>query len=86
MNVAIPGYRNVIKKEAEKILKYKDLIIEIQRMWNVRAKVILVITGATGTISISLRQFLNNIPRKHEIKEVQKKQSYWALHTYCGKC
>jgi len=25
---------NVIKKEAEKILKYKELTIEIQRMWN----------------------------------------------------
>ena len=24
------------KQEAEKILKYKDLIIEIQRMWNVK--------------------------------------------------
>jgi hypothetical protein len=36
-------------KEAEKILKYKDLITEIQCMWNV--KVIPVIRGATGTIS-----------------------------------
>jgi len=43
IEVAIPGDRNVIKKEAEKILKYKDLIIEIQRMWNVEAKVIPVI-------------------------------------------
>jgi len=25
----------VIKKKAEKILKYKDLAIEIQRTWNV---------------------------------------------------
>jgi hypothetical protein len=30
--VAIPGDRNMIKKEAEKILKYKDLTIAIQHM------------------------------------------------------
>jgi hypothetical protein len=39
IDVAIPGHRNVIKKEAEKILKYKDLTIEIQRMWNVKTRV-----------------------------------------------
>jgi hypothetical protein len=44
-DVAIPGDRNVIKKEAEKILKYKNLTIEIQRMWNVKTNVIPVITG-----------------------------------------
>jgi hypothetical protein len=38
-SVAIPGDRNVIKKEAEKILKYKDPIIQIQRMRNVKTKV-----------------------------------------------
>jgi hypothetical protein len=32
IDVAIPGDRNVTKKEAEKILKYKDLILEIQHM------------------------------------------------------
>jgi hypothetical protein len=40
VDAAIPGDRNVVKKEAEKILKYKDLIIEVQCMWNVKAKVI----------------------------------------------
>jgi len=43
IDIAIPGGRNVIKKEAEKILKYKDLTIEIQRMWSVKTRVIPVI-------------------------------------------
>jgi hypothetical protein len=85
IDVAIPGDRNVIKKVAQRIVKYKDLIIEIQRMWNVTAKVIPVITGATGTISESLRQYLNNLPGMHKIKKLQQqqqqKQPYWALHT-----
>jgi len=50
IDVAIPDKRNEIKKEAEKNLKYKELIIEIQRVWNVKAKAISVITGANGTI------------------------------------
>jgi hypothetical protein len=41
----------VIKQEARKIVNSKDLIVEIQHMWNVKAKVIPVITEATGTIS-----------------------------------
>jgi len=57
MDVAIPGDRNVIEEAVEKIFKYEDDIIEIQRMWNVKARVISVVTGATGTISKSLRQY-----------------------------
>jgi hypothetical protein len=32
------------------------IIIELQRMWNVKARVIPVIIGATGTISKSFRK------------------------------
>jgi len=60
-------------KEAEMILIYKDLTAQIQRMWNMKAKVIPVINGgATGTISESLRQYLSNISGKHRIKELHK--------------
>ena len=62
IDVAIPGERNVIKKEAEKILKYKDITIEIQRMWNVKTRVIPVIIGATGNISKSFRKYVRDIP------------------------
>ena len=38
IDVVISGDRNVVKKEAEKFLKYKDLTIEIERMWNVKKR------------------------------------------------
>ena len=47
IDVAILGDRNVIEKLGEKILKYKDLTIEIKRMWNVKTRVIPVVIGAT---------------------------------------
>jgi hypothetical protein len=60
-DVAISGDRNVIKKEAEKILKYKDLTIE--------TKAIPVIIGATGTISKSYRKYVSNIPGNMKSKK-----------------
>jgi hypothetical protein len=61
----------VIQKEAEKILKYKDLTIEIQRMWTVK----------TGTISKSFRKNVSSIPRNPEVKELQKTAILGIAHT-----
>jgi hypothetical protein len=82
---AILGDSNMINKEAEKILKYKEPVIEIELMWNVKAKVMPVVTGTTGASSKSLRQHLSNITRQREIKELQK-IAVLALHTYYVKC
>jgi len=76
IDVAISGDRNVINKEAEKILKCKDLTIEIQRMWNVKTKGI----PATGTISKSFGKYVSNIPGKHEVKELQKTAILGTAH------
>jgi hypothetical protein len=46
----------------------------------VKAKVILVIIGATGTFPDSLRQYLSNIPGKHKIKELQKTATLGTAH------
>jgi hypothetical protein len=81
IDVPIPGDRNVIKKEAETILKYKDLITEIQRMWDVKTKVTPVITGTTGTISKSFTKYLSSVPGKHGIKELQKTAIFGTAHT-----
>jgi hypothetical protein len=68
------------KKETKKILKYEDLIIEIQRMWNVKTQVMPVIVGAAGTISKSFRKYLSSIPGKHDIKELQKTAILGTAH------
>ena len=70
----------MIKKEAEKILKYKDLTIEIKRVCNVKTKVLPVIIGVTGTISKSFRIYVSNIPGKHEVKELQKTAILGTAH------
>jgi len=80
IDVAFSRDRNVIKKETEKILKYKDLAIEIQRMWSVKTKVVPVIIGATGTISKSFRKYVSNIPGKYEVKELQETAILGTAH------
>ena len=60
------------KKEAEKILIYKQLATEIQLTWNAKAQVIPVTIGATGTIPKSFRKYFSNVTEKHKVEELQK--------------
>ena len=80
IDFAVAGDRHVIEKEAEKILKYKDLTIELQRMWYVKTKVIPVIIGATGTILKSFGKYMSSIPGKREVKELQKAAILGTAH------
>jgi hypothetical protein len=62
IDVAISGDINVIEKEIRKdAKKYKYLTTEIQRIWNVKAKVIPVIKEATETIS----KINQTVPEQH---------------------
>ena len=54
-------------------------------MWNIKTKVIPVIIGATGTISKSFRKYVSKYQEITKLKNYRK-QPYWALHTYFGKC
>jgi hypothetical protein len=66
------GDRNVIMTETEKIVKFKDLVIAIQRMWYFKTKVAAVEIWANCITSKSFRKYLKYIPGKHDVKEVKK--------------
>ena len=47
---AVPGDR-IEEKEKDKIKKYQDLGMELQKIWNVRVKIIPLVLGSLGAIA-----------------------------------
>ena len=50
IDMTVASDRNVSLKGYEKISKYKDLEIEIQKMWHLKTTVLPVVIGALGMI------------------------------------
>ena len=59
--MAIPGDGRIEQKKLEKISKYQDLKIEIERLWEKQAIVVPVVTGSLGAIPRDLRKHLRTI-------------------------
>ena len=71
IDMSIPSDANISSKEFEKIAKYKDLQIEIQKMWHLRVETVPVIVGALGMIK-KAQKLINKIPGDPYPAEVQK--------------
>ena len=72
IDVAIPADINIIEKEKEKILKYQDLRIELQKLWNIKLKVIPVVIGSLDAYTGNLMSYLTEIPGSHRLEELLK--------------
>ena len=55
---AVPGYSKIEEKEKYKIEKNQDLGRELQKIWNVKVKIIPLVVGSLGVIS---KQFGNRL-------------------------
>ena len=50
IDISVPVCCNVVKKEAEKIIKYRDLEIEVQKCWDLKkVDTVQIVIGAVGT-------------------------------------
>jgi hypothetical protein len=66
LDVTLLGGINVIKKEAEKIIKYKDLVVGREYMWNVKESDTGNNRGSWYHQNHS-EKYLSKIPRNHEM-------------------
>ena len=62
IDMSVPSDKNVSSKTFEKLSKYKDLEIEIGKMWHLRARNIPVVIGALGLVKKGTKGFLDKIP------------------------
>ena len=72
IDMSVPTERNISIKTMEKLSKYKDLEIEIERMWGLKATIVPVIIGALGLIRKGIQNFTDKIPGNIKVIELQK--------------
>ena len=70
--MSIPTEKNTSVKVTEKLSKYKDLEIEVGRMWGMKATTILVVIEALGLIKKGLEKYIQQIPGNIKVHELQK--------------
>ena len=70
--MTIPLNTNTSVKTTEKLSKYKDLEIEVERMWGLKTTTVQVVMGVLGAIKKDMENYSNKIPGNINIHELQK--------------
>ena len=72
IDMTVPSDRNIALKEIEKKSKYKDLELEIQRMWHIKTVVIPVVVSALGTVKKGMVENIKKVSETATVTEIQK--------------
>ena len=72
IDMTIAWDTNIAPREIEKKSKYKDLKLEIQRMWQMKTEVIPVVVGALGTVKKGMVEYIKKASEKATVTEAQK--------------
>ena len=59
--IAIPQDHNIVSKENEKVNKYIDLASVIRTVHKVQTEIVLLVTGALGSVSKRLKTYIDVI-------------------------
>ena len=72
IDMTVPSDRNIAVKETEKKSKYKDLELEVQRMWHLKTVLIPVVVGALGTVKKGMVENIKKVSERATMTEIQK--------------
>ena len=72
LDTAVPADKNISLKEFQELSKYKDLEIEVTKMWKLKTKTISVVVGALGMIKKGTQNFIDEIPGKASLQKMQR--------------
>ena len=72
IDTTIPLETNISVNTMEKLNKYKNLEIKVERMWGLKTTTVPVVMGALSTIKKDMENYTNKIPGNINIHELQK--------------
>ena len=78
IDFAVPGDSRIEEKEKEKIEKYQDLRRELQKIWNLRVKIMSLVVSSLSAIP---KQFGNRLKETGMIAEIGQVQKTVLLGT-----
>ena len=80
LDVAIPADINIATKEQEKVVKYQQLRLELEKLWNVKFTIIPIVVGALGSFTPNLLSNLKQLPGTHIIQPLVKAALLGSAH------
>ena len=72
IDFAVPGNSRIEEKKKDKIEKYQDLGRELQKIWNVKVKIIPLVVGSLGAVPKLFGNRLKQIGITAGTAQVQK--------------
>ena len=72
IDVKIPADKSISVAKFEKLSKYKDLEIEVEKLWHIKTVTIPVVIGTLGMIKKGTKKYLEKIPGSLNLAQMQK--------------
>ena len=72
LDAAVPADKNISLKEFQELSKYKDLEIEVTKMWKLKTKTIPVVIRALGMIKKGTQNFIDQTLVNHHYRKRRK--------------